>query len=34
MLKREENITKLGATYEQCMKVGVVLTPPLPPYNE
>ncbi len=34
MLKREENMAKLGATfplkqmitYEQCMKVGVVLT--------
>jgi hypothetical protein len=35
MLKSEENMAKLGATlplrqviaYEQCMKVGVVLTP-------
>jgi hypothetical protein len=35
MLKREENMAKLGATltlrqvitYERCMKVGVVLTP-------
>jgi len=36
MLKGEENMAKLGATlplkqmiiYEQCMKVGVMLTPP------
>jgi hypothetical protein len=36
MLKKEENIAKLGATfpskqitsYEQCMKVGVVINPP------
>jgi len=34
-VKREENMAKLGATfplkqmitYEQCMKIGVVLTP-------
>jgi len=36
MLKREENMTKLGATlllkqmtaYEQCKKANVMLTPP------
>jgi hypothetical protein len=42
MLKKEENMAKLGATfplaqiitYEQCMKVGAVLTPPSPPHIE
>ncbi len=36
MLKWEENMVKLGqmTTYEQCMKVGAMLKPPLYKIND